>query len=557
MAALGEILIREKLITTEDLSAALEEQKKTPKPLGKILVERGVISEANLLKTLAKQMHMAFYSKLMDKDIPESVIGKVSIRLISLYNFIPIGFTDNILTIAVYDPFDVWLVQGVKNELHCELRRVLAPEKEIKEAIKKYYGIGASTVDKILDGKTGERKKETGQNAIEDIGKSSQDVSVIKLVNQIIKEAITARATDIHFEPYRGVVKIRQRIDGILYDMKVPDEIRYLYPAIVSRVKIISGLDVIERRLPQDGRAKVKISEEETELRISVLPSSFGESIVIRILPSRLLIDLPMLGFLSEDLKIMREIIKKPHGVIFLTGPTGSGKTTTLYASLSEINSEKLKIITIEDPVEYELVGVSQIQIEPKIGLTFAAALRSILRHDPDIMMVGEVRDAETAELTVRSSLTGHLVFSTLHTNDAASGVTRLLNMGVEPFLVASSVEVFISQRLVRLLCPKCKKAIEVPQAYKGYNLGEVIYEPGGCDFCENTGFRGRTVIYEMLIVNDEIRKLILNKVTAEQIRKKACEQGMKPLKESGVEKIRQGITTLGEIMRVVELKEY
>ncbi len=557
MASLGEILVQEKLITVDNLNAALQQQKKTPKPLGKILVEQGAILETDLLKALAKQMHMEFYPKLMDKDIPENVVSKVSIRLVSLYNFIPVGFTDNVLTIAVYDPFDVWLVQGVKNELHCELRRVLAPEKEIREAIKKYYGVGAATVDKILDDKTGEHKKEATNIEIEDIGKSSQDVSVIKLVNQIITESIIARATDIHFEPYRGVVRIRQRVDGVLYDIKVPDEIRYLYPAIVSRIKIISGLDVIERRLPQDGRAKVKIKEEETELRISVIPSSFGESIVIRILPAKLLIDLPGLGFLAEDLQIIRSIIKKPHGVIFLTGPTGSGKTTTLYASLNEINSNEVKIVTIEDPVEYELEGVSQIQVEPKIGLTFAAALRSILRHDPDIMMIGEVRDGETAELTVRSSLTGHLVFSTLHTNDAASGVIRLLNMGVEPFLVASSVEVFISQRLVRLLCPKCKKSIEVPQEYKEYGLGEVIFESGSCEFCDNTGFRGRTVIYEMLIINEEIRKLILSKASAEQIRKKACELGMKPLKESGIEKIRQGDTTLGEILRVVELREY
>lgn len=554
MSTLGEILIQEKLITANDLNAALAKQKKTSRPLGKILVELEMITETDLLKALAKQMRMTFYAKLPDKEIPPEVIEKVPIRLASLYNFIPLEFANNVLTIAIYDPFDVWLVQGIKNELHCELRRVLAPEAEIKEAIKKYYGVGADTVDKILDDKTVEEKKKVSLAAVEDIGRSAQAVSVIKLVNQIIGEAITARATDIHFEPYRGTVRIRQRIDGVLYDMRAPEEMKYLYSAIVSRIKIISGLDVIERRLPQDGRAKVRIKKDETELRISVLPSSFGESIVIRILPTRLLMDLPGLGFLPDDLKKLREVIRKPHGIIFLTGPTGSGKTTTLYAALSEINSDQVKIITIEDPVEYELTGISQIQVEPKIGLDFAAALRSILRHDPDIMMVGEVRDVETAELAIRSSLTGHLVFSTLHTNDAASGVARLLNMGIEPYLAASSVEVLISQRLVRLLCPDCKVKTSVPEAYRKYNLGEFIYESKGCESCNSTGFKGRTVIYEMLMVNEEIRQLILDRSSSDKIYKQACASGMKPLKESGLEKIRQGATTLGEVMRVVEL---
>jgi len=333
----------------------------------------------------------------------------------------------------------------------------------------------------------------------------------------------------------------------------MPAEIKYLYPAIISRIKIISGLDVIERRLPQDGRARVKVKKEEVELRISIIPSSFGESAVIRILPMKLLIDFSGLGFLSQDLGALHKIIKKPHGIIFLTGPTGSGKTTTLYAALAEINSEQVKIITIEDPVEYELEGIAQIQVNSKIGLTFAAALRSVLRHDPDTMMVGEVRDTETAELAIRSSLTGHLVFSTLHTNDAASGMTRLIDMGIEPFLVASSVEVLISQRLVRLICTHCKTKIPAPKSQK-YNLGEFIYEGKGCELCESTGFLGRTVIYEMLMVDDEIRKLVLKRASADEIRKKACEMGMKSLKENGLEKIRKGETTFGEVMRVVEL---
>jgi len=554
MMTLGEILIEEGLITLKDLNAALAQQKKTSKPLGKILIEVGLITEADLLRALAKQMHMEFYPDLSATEISSDAIKKVPIRLVSLYSFMPLKFENNVLTIAVSDPFDVWLVQGIKNELRCELNRSLASETEIKAAIKKYYGVGADTVDKILDDKTVEERKTAEKaTAVEDVGKTTQDTSVIKLVNQILSEAITARATDIHLEPYRNSVRIRQRIDGSLHSIKMPEEIKYLYPAIISRIKIISGLDVIERRLPQDGRARVKVKKEEVELRISIIPSSFGESAVIRILPMKLLIDFSGLGFLSQDLGVLHKIIKKPHGIIFLTGPTGSGKTTTLYAALAEINSEQVKIVTIEDPVEYELEGIAQIQVNSKVGLTFAAALRSVLRHDPDTMMVGEVRDTETAELAIRSSLTGHLVFSTLHTNDAASGMTRLIDMGIEPFLVASSVEVLISQRLVRLICTHCKTKIPAPKSQK-YDLGEFIYEGKGCEFCESTGFLGRTVIYEMLIVNDEIRKLVLSRASADEIRKKACEMGMKPLRENGLEKIRKGETTLGEVMRVVEL---
>ena len=554
MATLTEILIKEDLITEENLNLALEKQKGTSKPLRKILVEMGFIKERELLKALAEQMHMPFYHDLGDDKILSNAVERVPIKLVTLYNFMPLKFEEDVLTIAISDPFDVWLTQGIKNELHCELRRVLSPNEEIKMAINKYYGVSADTVDRILDEKAVEEKRPSKDEVIEDVGGTAQDNSVIKLVNQILSEAISARATDIHLEPYRDSVRIRQRIDGVLYSVKIPEEMRYLYSAMVSRIKIISGLDVVERRLPQDGRVKIKVKEEETELRISVIPSSFGESVVIRILPTRFLMDFVSLGFSHEDLESFRKIIRKPHGIIFLTGPTGSGKTTTLYAALTEMNSEKVKIITLEDPTEYELRGISQIQINPKIGFSFAAALRSILRHDPDIIMVGEVRDSETAELAIRSSLTGHLVFSTLHTNDAASGAVRLLDMGIEPYLVASSVEAFISQRLVRLICPQCKEKVSPARALLDYNLGEFVYEGKGCEHCNFTGFFGRAVIYEILIINEDIKKLIIDRVSSDEIRKKGYSLGMKSLKESGLEKIRQGLTTVGEVMRVVEL---
>lgn len=554
MSGLADILLKEKLIEEKDLNAAMEQQKKTSQPLGKVVIEMGLVREEALLKAIASQTQIEFYPKISDNSVSEEAIKKVPIKLVSLYKFLPLSFVNNVLVAAVSDPFNMWLVQGIKKELKCELRRVLSTEAEIEKAINKYYGIGAETIDRLMVDKPLKEEDTFSKSMVEDVTKSAQAASVINLVNQIMGEAVTNRATDIHLESYRGAVRVRQRVDGVLYSMKLPEETRHLYPEIVSRIKIISGLDVIEKRLPQDGRAKIKVKGEEVDLRISVLPSGAGENVVIRILPTKMLFDLSDLGFLPEDKSKLGEIIKKPHGIIFLTGPTGSGKTTTLYASLKEINSEKIKIITIEDPVEYELKDITQIQVNPKIGLSFAAALRSILRHDPDVIMVGEVRDPETAELAIRSSLTGHLVFSTLHTNDAASGIARLLDMGIEPYLAASSVEVFISQRLARIICPHCKQKIEASDRQKEYGVEKFIYEGKGCQECSFTGFFGRTVIYEMLVMNEEIRELILKRATSEQINRKAKELGFKSLKENGLEKVNMGVTTLDEIMRIVEL---
>jgi type II secretory ATPase GspE/PulE/Tfp pilus assembly ATPase PilB-like protein len=558
MSKIGDILIKKGIITLKELNIALEEQRRTKEPIGEVFVRLGFVKEDEFLEVLAQQLGMEFYPQLANIEISEEVIKKIPIRLVWHYKFIPIKLEDNILTVAIFDPFNPWLTEGIKTDLNYKVKRVLAPEKEILESIKKYYGVAAETVEEILKDASKQKQPIVERRAtpVEDIEKSVEDASVIKLVNQILSEAIKNRATDIHLEPYRDSVRLRQRIDGVLYNIGIPPQIKYLYSAIISRIKIISGLDVVERRLPQDGRAKVKIKDKEIDLRISVLPSAYGENIVIRILPTQLLLNLSDLGFLPEDLEELRKIIKKPHGIIFLTGPTGSGKTTTLYASLSEINSTAVKIITIEDPVEYELENITQIQVNPKIGLSFASALRSILRHDPDVMMVGEVRDPETAELAIRSSLTGHVVFSTLHTNDAASGVARLLDMGIEPYLAASSIEVMISQRLVRVICPKCKTQVSASKYKIGnYNLGKYLYEGKGCESCGSTGFYGRTVIYEMLIMNDEIRDLVLQKASSSQIKKKALELGLKTLRENGLEKVKQGVTTLDEVMRVVELE--
>ena len=560
MAKIGDILIEKGIITLRELNVALAEQRKTREPIGKILIRLGFVKEEEFLELLSQQLGMEFYAQLSNIAIADEVIKKVPIKLVWHYKFMPLAFEGDILTVAIFDPFNPWLTEGIKTDLGYKIKRVLASEREILQAIKKYYGVAAETVEEILDDTEQQKQKKPvfakPGVPVEDLEKSTDDASVIRLVNQILNEAIKNRATDIHLEPYRDSVRLRQRIDGVLYNIGVPPQIKYLYSAMISRIKIISGLDVVERRLPQDGRAKVKIKDKEMDLRISVLPSPFGENIVIRILPTQLLLNLSDLGFLPGDLKKLHKIIKKPHGIIFLTGPTGSGKTTTLYASLTEINSVAIKIITIEDPVEYQLGDITQIQVNPKIGLTFTAALRSILRHDPDVMMIGEVRDPETAELAIRSSLTGHLVFSTLHTNDAASGVARLLDMGIEPYLAASSIEVLISQRLVRKICPKCKRKVATDNyQVSNYNLGKFIYEGKGCEACSFTGFFGRTVLYEMFVMTDEIRALVLKKASSSEIMKKAKELGMTTLRENGLEKVRQELTTLGEVMRVVELE--
>lgn len=562
---IGEILLEKGIITGEQLDKAINEQKRTGEYIGSLLIRLGFIGEKELLGVLSEQFQIP-YQSIKDAPVDDKIISTVPAKYAWHYKFMPLKIKGRVLTIAISNPLDMWLVEDIKLQLGFDVEVVLASEHEIREGLRKYYGVGAETVEKILEKATVKSKDLEVQDleAAEDIERSAQDASVIKLVNQILTEAIQARATDIHIEPYRDSVKLRYRIDGVLYDTPIPQDLKYLHPAMVSRIKIISGLDVVERRLPQDGRAKVKVSGKEIDLRISVLPSIYGENIVIRILPTQLLLKLEDLGFAPADMAKLEALIKKPNGIIFLTGPTGSGKTTTLYACLSHINSPSIKIVTIEDPAEYELMGITQIQINTKVGLTFANALRSILRHDPDVMMVGEVRDFETAELAIRTSLTGHLVFSTLHTNDACSGVTRLLDMGIEPFLVASSVEAFIAQRLVRQFCPECKEEValnssNIPHGqtlefYKANNL-KTIYRGKGCESCKFTGYRGRNAIYEMLLIDDSIRELILSKVSAAEIKKKALSLGMKTLKDHGLEEVRKGATSLEEVLRVTSLE--
>jgi general secretion pathway protein E len=562
---LGEILVEKRIISAKELELAVNEQQKSKKLLGEVLVNMGLVTERKLLQVLAEQQGVAFL-ELKEMVIDDKVIKAVPAKFIWHYKIIPISISDNVLTIATSNPFDVWPVDDLEAHLGLRVEKVLAVSADIMEAARKYYGVGADTIEKILSQQAPDRTYEPAERIekIQDLEKMSEDASVIRLVNQILQQAINDRATDIHVEVFREEVSLRYRVDGILYETSVPETIKHLYPAIVSRIKVMSGLDIVERRLPQDGRAKVKIKDTEYELRVSVMPSFSGENIVIRILPAIMLFDIARLGMSKKDMVDLEQLISKPHGIIFVTGPTGSGKTTTLYSCLSRLNTRERKIVTIEDPVEYELKGITQTQINPKINLTFSVVLRSMLRHDPDVMMVGEVRDYETADITIQTALTGHLVFSTLHTNDAASGVVRLVDIGVEPYLIASSVEVFIAQRLVRLICQECKESYQLPdEVYRQFNAGSpkagelrakpTVYRGRGCKACNNTGYMGRTGIYEILLVSEEIKKLITQKVSSDIIKNKAVELGMRTLKQDGWEKVLAGLTTPEEVLRVTQ----
>ena len=560
---IGEILIEEGLISSEQLDAGLKEQKKTGDFICQALIKLGFVSEEKVFTLLSRKLDTQ-YIKLKDKDIDPLIIQKVPAKFASHYKIIPVDFKDNCLVIAMADPLDLRTLDDIRLLLGVEVKGALASEPGIQEAIRKYYGVGAETLESLIAEKPAEEALVSTSGKVDDLEVMAEDASIIKFVNQILQEAIRDRATDLHMEPFQDELRVRFRIDGVLYDIHIPETIKYFHPAIVSRVKIMANMNIAERRLPQDGRIKIKVADQELDLRVSVIPTVFGESVQIRVLSQGSFLELEKLGLAAEDLKILEQVITKPHGVIFVTGPTGSGKSTTLYAALARINSNAVKIMTIEDPVEYQLRGVNQIQVNPQIGFTFATALRHMLRHDPDVMMVGEVRDYETAEIAIRSALTGHLVFSTLHTNDAAGAVTRLLDMGVEPFLVSSSLECLMAQRLVRLICPKCKipakgkkEILEAMHKDIDFDIEKAeIYEGKGCDNCRFTGYQGRTAIYEIIPITEKIRELILERASSQQINRQAVAEGMRTLRQDGFRKVLKGLTTFSEVVRVTQQEE-
>jgi len=536
-----EQILKERFnIDSHQWQDCLTQHRKSSTSLSRILISRGLVNEEDLLNLLSGCLGIP-YIRIKPEDIDSGLVKKIPAKLVTYYNFMPIRLQNNVLQIATNDPLDISTVDEIKLFLNQEVQMVLASQKDILEAIRNFYGLGAQTLEAMalkapMDLEVLRKEQD------KDIKDETIDPSVIKFLNQVFLDAIKQRATDIHFEPFEDALRIRYRIDGILYEIPSPPTIKHFQFSIASRIKVMANLDIAEKRRPQDGRINIKMEGEIYDLRISIMPTAFGESIGIRILPrSSPIIGLEGLGLASAGLTVLDKMIKRPHGIILVTGPTGSGKTTTLYACLNKINSAQRKIITIEDPIEYQLKGITQMQVEPKIDFTFANALRSMLRHDPNVMMVGEIRDTETAELAVRTSLTGHLVFSTLHTNDAAGAITRLLDMEVDSFLISSSVILIIAQRLLRLICPDCK------EAYQPFFHGR------GCESCRFTGYKGRTGIFEMLEISDEIREMILKKLPSHRIKEKAVSLGMKVLKEAGLEKVREGVTTIEEVLRVTQ----
>lgn len=563
---LAEILVERKLIQKDKIENILQETETSGQDLRQILIKKGLFSEKDILCALAEKLKLT-YINLKDLTIDKSVIAKVPLKVALYYKFIPLAVKARTLSIAVSYPLDIKTQDEIRMQLGMEIEMALSLSGDITDDLRRYYGLAADTLEKISSHTVVDTvsHQNTVGDGVEDIEKQAADASVIKLVNQIILEAWRKRATDIHIEPYRNGLSLRYRIDGLLYDANVPGEIKNFLNAIISRIKIMSNLNIVERRLPQDGRAIVRVQEQVLDLRISTIPTPFGESLVIRILPTQMLYSLEKLGLAKGELQIFERLIQKPHGIIFVTGPTGSGKTTTLYSCLTRINTKDRKIITIEDPIEYEMSGITQIQVMPEIGLDFARGLRSILRHDPDVIMVGEVRDFETAETAIRVALTGHLVFSSLHTNDAASGIARLLDIGVEPYLIASSVEAYIAQRLIRVICPTCRvenknvsgEIKELIAKDLGIKAADVkVYSGKGCSNCNSTGFFGRTAIYEILLVDELIKDLILKKASSDQIKRVALSRGMRTLRQDGWKKVITGITTFEEVIRVTSAEE-
>jgi len=558
---LGEILIREGSITRDQLQRGLARQREVGKRLGEALADLGYVSEDEVVKALARQFALPHLSLASLSITPVPIHDRLSPKYMREHKVFPVEVKDGVLTVAMTDPTDPYTLEDLRVSTGYAVSVCLAKEREILEAIEQYYGEGQTSIEKIVkgyseeDGGTSSEERED----VDHLRDLASEAPVIQLVNLLITRAVEARASDIHIEPFEDKLRIRYRVDGVLLDYESPP--KRLQAAVISRVKIMAKMNIAERRLPQDGRIRLQILGKDLDLRVSSIPTLYGESVVMRILDrSTLLLTLGELGF-PDDVRLQfQRLIRKPHGMILVTGPTGSGKTTTLYTALSEINSADKKIITIEDPVEYQLRGVNQIHVKPKIGLTFANGLRSIVRQDPDVIMVGEIRDAETADIAIHSALTGHLVFSTLHTNDAPGAITRLLDMGIENYLVSSVLVAVLAQRLVRVICPECREPYQLDVAavrkmgIKTDIDGALqVFRGKGCAACSFTGYHGRSGIYEFLVISEEIQRLILEKTDANMIRQKALALGMKTLWEDGWRKVEQGVTTLEDLLRVTK----
>jgi type IV pilus assembly protein PilB len=555
----GDLLLKQGVISAADLRVALGRLRESGGAVTTYVVKHCGVSEAELLTVLQEEYHLPVVDPSALDILPE-VIDVLPAVLANKYHIVPVSLSRSTLTLAMADPSNLVAINEVKFLTGFDVRAAIAGPLSIERAIERYYDRALSYGDVLSQFGNEEidvvRTEEDVD--LQQLEKATEEAPVVKLVNALLTDAIKKRASDIHIEPYERVLRVRFRVDGVLHEIMQPP--LKLKNAMISRIKIMASLDIAERRLPQDGRIKVKLGHgAEMDLRVSTLPTLFGEKVVMRLLDkSHVQLDVNKLGFDQRSIDLFRSAITKPYGMILVTGPTGSGKTTTLYAALNELNKIGTNISTAEDPVEYNMVGVNQLQVHDDIGLNFATALRAFLRQDPDIIMVGEIRDFETAEIAVKAALTGHLVLSTVHTNDAPSTINRMLNMGIEPFLIASSVNLIMAQRLARVVCPKCREPHEVP-AHAMVELGVpedlakaiTAYRGAGCQHCGGMGFRGRTALYEMMGMTDPLRELILSGASAIELKRQAIADGMKTLRQSGIEKVADGVTSIEEVMRV------
>ncbi|MFQ5899903.1 MAG: type II secretion system ATPase GspE [Candidatus Methylomirabilia bacterium] len=559
---LGQILGDVGLVTPEALEDALARAKQTDERVGEALVAMGAVEKEDVLRALATQQGLPFMRR-EELPSPLPIVKNLSPKYLRQYRACPVALSDSTLTVATADPTNPLLVDDLRQHLGLQIRLAVASEEAILEAIDRTYAPGAATpLQRIVErmGDEGQEPEE-GEEDISHLRDLAFEAPVIRLVNLLIESAVGQEASDIHLEPFEDSLRVRYRIDGFLFDQEAPP--RRLQAAVTSRVKLMAEMNIAERRLPQDGRIRVTVGGRRVDIRVSTIPTMHGESIVMRLLDrSSIFLTLERLGFAQGIEHLFERLIGRPHGIILVTGPTGSGKTTTLYAALDKINSPDKKIITIEDPVEYQLTGVNQIPVRPRIGLTFATGLRHIVRQDPDVIMVGEIRDLETAEIAIHAALTGHLVFATLHTNDAPGAITRLQDMGCEPYLLASVLEGVLAQRLVRKICEACRVP-EAPAPADLHALGisealgeSSLFRGAGCEQCRGTGYRGRAGLFELFAITEEIRGLILRKAPAGEIRRRAQERGMLSLREDGWAKARAGVTTVEEILRVTQEDE-
>ena len=559
---IGDVLVEQGWLSPEALEEGLEAQAENGERLGQVLVQQKKITEQELLNALALQLDLEVMESIDDKELRFDLVEKLPIQYLKKHKIFPFQSEDGTLRIAVNDPLDLEVLDDLRILYgQNEIRPVLVPAREILSAINRTYGQANDTAEQIMQDLGEEADSQhlfTELEVGEDLLDETSEAPIIKLVNHIFSQAVKSQASDIHIEPYQKHLQVRFRLDGVLHNVLSPP--RRLHAAIVSRIKVMARLDIAEKRLPQDGRTEVKIGERLVDVRVSCLPTAFGERVVLRLLEkSGKLLSMEEIGLTAAALAEMKRLLHLSHGIILVTGPTGSGKTTTLYAALSSINSPDKNILTIEDPIEYQLDGIGQMQVNPKINLTFASGLRSMVRQDPDVILVGEIRDRETADIAIHAALTGHLVFSTLHTNDSASAVTRLTDMGIEPFLVSTAVQAIIAQRLVRLLCTHCKEAYEPEEAQwaelrSSREVAGPIFRADGCEKCLETGYRGRTGIYEFLLLSEAIKGLVLKTSDANQINKVARAEGMANLREDGINKVTEGRTTISEVLRVTQI---